>query len=268
MKNTTSAVLKVIFSSFIATLASYLARSGCLDGLQKNGIIGPQVDLEILKTALLAIGLILSLVFLSVRTINLEFENKKIVRQRGSLIKYSKKVFLNAMVECLKLHDKNIDMNIRIYMPEKGLGTRLKNKLVGIISGKYAVTEVFKAKNIEGLADNGLAEPLKFRVKPEPQWLVGECHANKELVYDSNMKKNVRSNHVLSKYIKTRISKLQFCLCIPVLDENDEVIAIISFESEQKPDIGEHNRSEWEDMFKYYCEDLVENLPDFFIKRR
>lgn len=267
MKNTTSAVLKVIFSSFIATLATYFARSTYLDGLQKNGIIGSQVDLEVLKTVLLVAGLILSLVFMSVRTINLEFENKKIVTQRGSLIKYSKKVFLNGMVECLKLHDRNIDMNIRIYIPEKGLGTRLKNMLVGILSGKHAVTEVYRARNIEGLAENGLAEPLKFRVKPEPQWLVGECHTNKELVYDSNMKKNIR-NHILSKYIKTRISKLQFCLCIPVLDENDEVIAIISFESEQKLDIGEHNRSTWEDMFKYYCEDLVENLPDFFIKRR
>lgn len=265
MKETRSAITKVILSSSVATVATYLARSSCLDELQNNGIIGRSVNLELLKTALLIVGVVLSLVFLSARVIKLEYENKRVTRQRDSLIKYNKKTFIKAMGECLQLTNKNIDLNIRLYFPERTFQGTIKKLLTRLVAGRDAAEEIFKVRNIEGLAEKSHSEPLKFRVRPDPQWLVGQCYTKKELVYDSDLKSH-KSHRGLRKYIQARISKLQFCMCIPVLDEKDHVLAIISFDSEQKLQINEQNRAMWEEMIEYYCEDLVENLPEFFKK--
>lgn len=119
-------------------------------------------------------------------------------------------------------------------------------------------------KNIEGLADAGVTNNLKFQVEPADsiQGLVGECYQRRTIVYDDNLEVTNDQEYNLADYQKSKTNDLKFILVCPVFQE-EVVEAIVAFDC--KHDIKINGQ---EDKFTKavlnYTQQLHEYVPELF----
>jgi hypothetical protein len=214
MRQMIQVIWKVFLFTFFPTLCIYSARSdNFLDAMQRGGIIGPKINLVACKDILLIIGILLSAVLLSVNLACTEIREKKSARQRDSLIKYNKDIFLKALGN--RLNISCLHLNQRIFVPSKDKLALLKiclNKL----GCHLVIKEAFTIKNIVGLSDPGITENLSFEIRPNEQGLVGKCYSLRTIIYDDNLKATNATDYNLTPYQKSKTCDLEFILCAPL----------------------------------------------------
>lgn len=251
--------LDVWIFTIVSAVLVYIGSSDCLDNLVKHNIIGSGVDISLIKNYSTIIGIILPAISISFRfnltknkviTMNMEIEG---------LIKYCKEAFLKILENRGLINHNNI--NIRIFIPEKAsLPGLVLNK---ISFGKYKVRKRFKVKNMNGLAEKGNTEGLSFEVNPKPEGLVGKCYNDKYAVYDDNLKNN-NTSYGLLKYQLSKTQDLEFCLCVPLFNKDDQVTAIVSFDSQSKVVIDSDRKGQWIELTTIFCQTLRDYVLELF----
>lgn len=149
---------------------------------------------------------------------------------------------------------------MRIFVPEK----TLKWRITHIINKNNAL--FFRIKNIDGLAEAGITNDLKFQVLPpeEKQGLVGECFVTKKMVYDDNLIQSNSTDYHLSEYQINKTNDLRFIIVCPIFSENGEVIAIIAFDSKNDIKVTQENKEALSDLILNYTQQLYEKVPELF----
>lgn len=253
-------ILKVFSFTLIPAVFFYLSQShSYLDTLQKTGYIGPTVDIINLKDTFLILGIFLSTILLSFNYAVSEIKWKKAVHQRDSLLRYNKDIFISYLEN--KLNIENINLNIRIYVPNKSIILKIKN-IINYVLNKPVIKE-FSVKNIGSLAEIGNMNKLTFQVEPTTQGVVGKCYHLKKVLCEDNLQLKDKSQYNLTEYHINKLCDLKLIICSPIFDERNNVIAVISFESKESISMS-GNEHIWKHLVINYCEFLHDYLYELF----
>lgn len=242
--------------SLIPAVFTLLGTINFLDNLQAAGYIGEAVNIQNTKDICSIIGVVSTFLFLTTGMISHELEEQKYKRQSQQLIKYNKDILINALSEYLGKEYCNID--IRIFVPRKTILWRVGHHFKRNMSLHFCI------KNIDGLADAGVTNNLKFQVAPaeKAQGLVGVCYKERKIIYDDNLENTNDSEYNLTDYQKSKTNDLKFIIVCPVFKET-EIEAIVAFDCKHEIKINQQ-----EDKFikaiLNYTQQLHEYVPELF----
>lgn len=155
------------------------------------------------------------------------------------------------------LEKKPINFNMRIFVPVK-TPSYFWFKLT------KRGTVCFEIKNIAPFARSDTTAHLRFRVTPNSQGLVGDCYCQKEIIYDDNLQQTNATNWNLEEMQIARTGSLLWSICIPIIDQSNSVIAVISLDSVDTPvDISAH-RAELAPFLMTFATLLHDSAPGLF----
>jgi hypothetical protein len=256
-------IWKIIITAFLPTLAAlftYLAKSNCfLENVLAP--FGSVINVNSLKDNLLLFAIIIQFL-LALQIVFIQFHKDKLSNQRDRAIEYHKKLFIKSLEKDLDMSGK--DINVRIFLPHRFF--KFKKTIEKILGNKVKFKKEFKIRNVNGLAEPGKTEKLRFIVEPEEktQGLVGECYNTENIVFDNKLKTN-NTNYNLDKNQLARTSDLTFCLCVPLFDQKGaNVIAIVSFDCRQKINNIEKKQAIWQEHVLNYSHTLYDNFRYLF----
>lgn len=161
-----------------------------------------------------------------------ELFKRKIKRKNKNLIELAKEmrnVFNQALGKEVKIH--NLNLNVRKYKPVKWYRVNFKD----MFKKKF-----FEAVDFDFLNNSSSLNGMRFEVEPMNCGLVGVAYAKKSLVYDDKLTLKERHKQYNLNNIHTEnhvISKTDFAVAKPVIDKNNKVVEIITFDTEQDVEI-------------------------------
>jgi hypothetical protein len=225
--------------------------------IQKHGLLPESIGtegLEYYRFVFLGIGVLLSGIVLPIQ---LEIEKKKhtkLKRNLSKILAHHKNLF----VEKLKkdLQQNNLHLHIRVFEPPRGFNAWWKKKLAGEL--------FFEVKNYEGFSEVGTTKGLKFKVLPEgtEQGLVGKTFKDKEVYFDFNLKANQNdAEYKLDVFQKSCTNAYEFAITAPIFNPKNEVIAVVSLDSEEKINKPDEQNNEWKQSIKMYCFFIHSYIP-------
>lgn len=260
MKKKLHIILKGILFSLIPTLFTLLGSNDILYDLQKNRYIGTSIDVKCLKDCLSTTGAILTFLFITFNISSHETKEKEYKDQSTQLLKNNKEILLKTLSQCLGID--YVSFNIRIFLPHKNIYWKLLHHF------NPETPLFYHIKNVNGLADVGTTNNLKFCVDPpaKQEGLIGECYKEKKIVYDNNLKETNGTKYNLSQFQISKTNDLKFCLACPIFKEK-EIVAIITFDSKQEIKITQDIASSLPDIILNYSQLLYENVPQIFKKK-
>ena len=265
MNNKKWVVLRVIIITLIPSILTLLAKSNSImDIWQAKGILPFAKDnIPYIKDVLLIIAIVFSSIFLSIRLALVEIEKNNILKQRVCLIRYNKDNFLDVLQNKGLIEHTNV--NIRLFVPRKGILTTIKILLNKVLLNKVKFTREFIVKNVEGLGNRGKTDNLSFIVYPENrvQGLVGECYNRKMIVYDDDLC-DQDQGYRLTKYQIEKTFDIKFWLCVPLFNKKGEVVSIITFDSTMEIKINKEDKQDWRMAVTNYCQYFNECFLDLF----
>lgn len=250
-------VIKGIIFSLIPAFCTYLSQAeNMLDWLQKKNYIGTEINLEFVRQCAGILSIIFTFVFLTVPLIIVNLQSSSYKSQRDVLIKNNKEILQTTLKDQLYLD--SCKLNIRVFVPY----TSLRHKICKWF--KIKTKNVYYIKNIEGLAEKDITDNLKFEVYPNKQGLVGVCYEQKAMLYDDDLENSNETNYNLTHYQIAKTNQLKFILVCPIFSENEEIIAIVSFDSCDKIKIKEDSKEIVRKIILNYTQSLYECIPDLF----
>lgn len=260
MKSTKEIVIQGVIFSLIPAVCTLLASTDILFWIQDRQYLGKNVNVEILKVLFSVLGIFLTFLLLTINIIKSQVREKKYHKQASDLIKYTKEIMVSAMADQLNI--KYCSVNIRIFVPQKRVRFHLKRDLFNNSSSKL----YFEIKNIDGLADAGMTNNLKFQVLPsdEKQGLVGECYNSRKMIYDDNLMESNEKIYNLSEYQINKTNNLRFIIVCPTFNEEGEIDAIVAFDSVNEIKITKDNEKQFTNLILNYTQQLHEKVPELF----
>ena len=257
MKRTLGIVIKSVIFSLIPAVAVVLGSSTVVADLQSAGYLGQAVDVGNIKNICTVSGAVLTFFLLTLNLAIHEIEEEKYKERSRQLIAYNKNILVSALSEYIGRDYCNID--IRIFVPRKTICWR-----IGRIF-KKDVTLTFCIKNIEGLADAGITNNLKFQVEPKNkvQGLVGECYQQRKIIYDDNLVETNSTYYNLTECQMQKTNDLKFILVCPVFGHENDVDAIVAFDCKHELKIDDQN-DKFINAVLNYTQQLHEHVPDLF----
>lgn len=261
MKKPVKIVIVGLLCSLFPALFSYLGQSNnALDWLKRNDLLGSGVSIELLKDICTGVSIFLTFILLTLPLICSQINEQLFRKQRDDLLYQWKDIFVAALSKGLNI--KNLNMDIRIFVPK----ITLKMKIIKIINpSKYKLK--FTIRNLNALAGIDTTENLAFEVYPEQEGLVGQCYKNKMMYHDDNLMltNDVAYNLSQSQIFKTK--DLRFSLVCPILNEDNDVVSIVAFDSKQdiKVDNSEMKRT-IENSVLNFSQMLHSRVPELFKK--
>lgn len=256
MKKARSIWVNGILASLLPAILVYFGQSDMLLRLKENEYIGANVNIDFIKDTSAILGVILTFLFLTRPLIISELNERRYHIQRDRLIKNNKEIFLK--VFCKTLGHEKCDLEIRIFVPENGWKYRIR-KLLNQNEPFY-----FKIKNLDGLADPGTTEDLRFQVYPEQEGLVGKCFQERTILYDDDLENNNDTKYNLNEYQINKTSDLKFILVCPVMTLENNIQAIVAFDSKTQINITETNKKALTNIILNYTQELHDLVPEFF----
>ncbi len=219
--------LKIVFLIVLPAFLSIFAQTEILtDILVDNKITGDNFDVKKFNDVCLALSILLNSIILGIDYLRISYIETKKTSRIDDLLLYCKEILTKTLSEIWEI-DSNIGLNIRVFVPSKKLLFCLEK--IPFWRNKFPL--FYKIKNIETWAETGNTKRLKLRVNMEPQGLVGQCYATRNMIYDINLKNSNESNYKLSKNQIDQTRELTISICVPILDTNDKVIAIVAYDS-------------------------------------
>jgi hypothetical protein len=254
---------KIIFTTIIELIIPivlfYFAQPNILDKyIQNLWWAGKPIDVIKIQGVCLFLGTIYTILVIGYHIVRIRIDIQQIKSKRGKLIAHNKDTMLDALR--IKFTALPHDIEIRIFVPET-----LLDRISSILQGKPYKAMRFAIRNIEGLADAGTTDELSFEVKPNPEGLVGQCYKLRQIVLDRDLLTS-SADYNLDDHKKNKTANLRFCMCVPVIGNNNNVAAIIAFDSKQPAKSNGKEDANWKDNIVIpYTRMLYETIPDIFI---
>lgn len=220
-------MLKIIFIFLCYTLipgaTAYLANSEFLFNLLiEANILSDQFNIPVAQEVCLIINVAFTILIIGPKIIIEERKLKSSKRETEDLYNMVKTIFGSTFESIVKKKPINFDM--RIFVPMK-----TPSYFLSRFSKKAKI--YFEIKNIAPFAKSDATAHLRFRVTPNPQGLVGDCYTQKEIIFDNNLQQTNSSSWNLEQAQIARTSSLLWSLCIPIIDQSSNVIAVIALDS-------------------------------------
>ena len=217
-------IIRYIIDIAVPALTAYLASSDTLIQLLiKHNILSQSFNVRTFQDVCLIINILFTTILLSARLIMHESKEESYKKQIAGLYNVIKQFLQSNLAQISG--NSNISFDLRIFVPEQNIWRRIKT-LLGSRKEKW-----FVIRNIEPFARKDITEHLKFRVDPEEQGLVGSAYSSKSIVYDDHLSSTNSTGYSLNQAQINRTSNLLWSICIPILNEKDEVVAIMAIDS-------------------------------------
>lgn len=225
--------------------------------------MGENFDVSLAKQFFLISSVVITGFYLSISKLLVERKLTNVEAQRIALISNLKQSLLLALENLTNEPQMRDSVNIRIWKEYKGLICCFSNclrRFKGKPPKKFIVI-----KNIEGLSNIDNTIDLKFLVEPknDSQGLVGRCFHEKAIVYEEDLMSS-DIDYRLNTYQRNKTNETRFCLCSPIVNEKDEVVSIISFDSSHRIVLPEDNELRIASLATTFCQSLYQNCPDLF----
>lgn len=255
MWKTAKEFLKVFLETLVPGVLTYLAKSDSFfQKLIEKRVIGESFNISQAQDVLLILGIISSVLLLSVNLLLSKIKCNKVMEQRNQLLA------MNA--EILKSSLKPLgfgDFDIRIFIPEHPIYYKLLS-LIKAVHGK----RVFIIKNIQTMAKEGLTKNLQFEVQPNPQGLVGLCYEQRMICYDDNLEKTNTTDYHLNNNQISRTSDLRWSICCPVFNTSEDIVAILALDGKTKMKIEKSQEKTIYDNVVVFSRMLFDASPNLF----
>lgn len=217
-------VIRYIIDIAVPALTAYLAASdSLLKFLIGHNILAKNFNISLFQDICLLINIVFTTFVLCLRLIRYEHREESSIRKISGLYNMVKKIIQSNLSHISG--DSNISFDLRIFVPKRSISCFIKS-LFHIKTEKW-----FFIRNIEPFANKDITEHLKFRVDPDPQGLVGSAYSKKSIVYDDNLAETNSTSYSLDQAQVSRTSALLWSICVPILNEKNEVIAIMALDS-------------------------------------
>ena len=239
----------------------FLSYASCSDTMIEQlvtyGIIGAGVNIPFLKTILLWLSFAWIVLVLGIQLLCSRIKFEQMMSQRDSLLRMHKEVFTKALSH--EVGREYCNINIRIFVPRVTVLMRLKK----LFRKEHKVE--FAIKNIPTLADAGMTEGLVFEVSPNPQGVVGICYSRKSIIFDDKLAiTNSTDTYKLNSFQIDKTSDLRLIICVPILSKNEDVIAIIAFDSRHEITVAEENKNKLSTSLLLFTRYLYDSIPELF----
>ena len=168
------------------------------------------------------LGLLIIYLYYPIRNEILNSKIKKTNENLEELAKVMKKSLSQAVGKLVKVYD--LSLNVRKYVPDNSLKSFFRKK------------KCYKVIDYTFLNDSEPINGIKFEVSPVQRGLVGVSYARKKLVYDDDLSSTQRIKmYNLNNFHKENsvIAKTDFAIAKPIITENNKVIEIITYDTEQ-----------------------------------
>lgn len=249
-------ILRYLLDVLIPTITAYLANSDTLyEFLKDANILSDKVNVAAVKECFLVINIIFTVFILTPQIIWAEKKNRNAEQKIDGLNNMLKQFIQNNFVYITK--NENFSFDMRIFVPERNILQYVKG-----IFGKGETW--FTIRNITPFANKDITEHLRFRVDPNPQGLVGEAYAGKSIVYDDNLLETNSVDYALDQLQVNRTSKLLWSICVPILDDKSNVIAVMAFDSTvSRLNIEEH-KDDIRTLTNTFAVMMHDSVPELF----
>lgn len=246
------------FISFLAAFLSYVSNSDYIFSLLiNNNILNATVDVNAIQDVCLWVGIAISAIGLSRRLIIAETKHEQVLEERNQLIQMNKDLLSGALTNICTANV--MDFDIRIFLPKYPRWYKFCRKF-----SLWNCKEKFVIKNVDVIAEARTTSKLEFEVFPNAQGLVGTCYKEAALVYDDNLEVTNSTNYNLTRYQITRTSDLKWCICCPIFDSNDAVVAILALDGRTLIRIDAQNKDVLVNQILTFSNMLYASVPQLF----
>jgi hypothetical protein len=259
-----------IVIAFIPAILGYLAKAYILPDPflitvfsidSSQGAAAVNTEISVIKDCLWLASVLFTAIPLQVYMILNKERESRAIAERDGLLKFLRDQFQYKLEEDVKTKYPNI--NIRVYLP--------KHKIISVIGASddsrkkklLMFRTVLKLKNISGFCCNNAPEGLYFHTGDNAQGLVGKCYTDKDMLYEDDLRRTDTAYH-LTGYQKDHTRNTRFCLCFPLFNEQDKVVAVISFDSQEPITIRKTEKNIWCDNVTDFCLTLEQTVPHIF----
>lgn len=252
--------LRTVFNTIFTAVFIFLGdKDGVLAQLQKDGWIGTNFDVNYLRLFLFLIGTFWGVIFIAYPYYKAELKIRKDEKIINEILKYSKKIFLQLF--CLNIREKGVEINIRILVETTTTKDIIYNFYCAV--KKYITVEnsckkiVYKVINIDGMHSDTTHKDLIFELLPSKQGVVGKVFSEKTPIVDFEMqKKSVKSDYNLTDFQYEQTEDLHFCAAIPIFNNQNHIIAVVSFDSKNKLTLTPSKEEQLKSNIKQYAKFL------------
>jgi len=248
-------ILSLVYALIAVGLTYVSSSSYILPFLVEKGILGIAIDTERIKELCLFASMVFAGVFLPVSLCKAEIQRDNAIDQRNQLLKMTKN---NFGITLERFSSNFSGFEIRFFIPKHPVLYSIEEKL-GIKHKKE-----FIIKNIDIIANQGATKGLSFEVSPNSQGLVGECYRQKSMVYDDMLAETNSINYSLQPKQLSRTSNLRWSICCPIIDEKDNVVAIMAFDGTKPITIKKEKTNELADHILTFSRVLYDAVPQMF----
>ncbi len=251
-------LLNYLIDIAVPALSTYLAADDSIIRLLiRKNLLSTSFNIVMFQRVCLLISILFTTFVLNIKLIIHLNSKEKLQKEIAGLFNVIKQFAQSNFASISKNNDFNFDL--RIFVPEINV---CKYVLAFVIRKK--VEKWFVIKNIEPFAKKDITEHLRFRVEPDIQGLVGQAYKSGSIVYDDALELTNDTEYSLDKAQISRTSKLLWSLCVPILNENNDVIAVIAFDSDSSSLDIKSNKNEIRDLTNTLAIMIRDSVPELF----
>lgn len=255
MRKTIKEFFKVLLATLVPSGLTYLANSDYFfQKLIEKRIIGESFNITQTQDVLLVLGIISSVLLLSLNLFFSKMRYNKTIEQRDQLLTMNAEIMKSAL--------KPLgfgDFDIRIFIPEHPIYYKILGLKKDVLGKK-----VFIIKNIQTLAKEGLTKNLQFEVQPNPQGLVGMCYEQKMICYDDDLENTNTTDYNLDNNQISRTSDLKWSICCPVFNNSEDIVAILALDGKTRMKIEKSQEKAIYDNLVCFSRLLFDASPNLF----
>ena len=253
-------LIRYIIDIAIPALSAYLANNDSVVlFLISKKILSNQFNVNLFQNICLIVNILFTTFVLYTKILTMEAKEESSKRKISGLYKMVK-IFIQSNLGQIS-GDKNISFDLRIFVPKRSILAFFR-KIFHKRNEKW-----FYIRNIEPFASKDTTEHLKFRVAPEPQGLVGKAYSTKSIVYDDNLSVTNSTDYSLDQTQVSRTSNLLWSVCVPVLNEKNEVVAVVALDSTTSKLNIKDNKDEIRNITNTLAVMMNDSVPEFFKKK-
>ncbi|MDT7828856.1 hypothetical protein RQM65_09295 [Pricia sp. S334] len=240
--------LKIVLINLLPSIFIFLGKNEYLFNYFKTEELfwfNQNTEIEPIQTCFFFIGILWVGLIFPFRYAYIQKRQKKQNEIFSELINYNKKILFK--FPQIKYKSLNIKFNTRIFVPKKGIWEFFKD-------GTTLVP-----KHYDGLTDKLENRKLSFKVNDKiAEGMVGKSFKEEDVFIDFDMSNQNKYN--LTKNQKRFVRDAKFCSTIPILDNNNKPIAVLSVDSEKKVRKTDNIKDTWTEHLIEYASFITKNI--------
>jgi len=251
-------IIKYIFDIAVPAVCTYLASDDAvIKWLIRRNLLSGNFNILLFQRVCLLVSVLFTTFILNIKIMHYEHNEERQNKEIAGLYNVIKQ-FAQSNLAAIS-NNNNFTFDLRIFVPEINIF-----KLVTAFLTRRKAERWFVIRNIEPFAKRDITEHLRFRVEPEIQGLVGAAYERGAIVYDEALSITNSTEYSLDKSQLSRTAKLLWSICVPILDENNKVFAVMAFDSDSSPLNISSNKEEIRTLTNTLAIMMRDSVPEMF----